>query len=61
MTVVMLRYYIWDVAVAATGTDIGLVGADVGLIGVVEAGASELKSIVSIISSSSCVFLDSTS
>jgi hypothetical protein len=46
-----------DIAVVATGADVGVSGANVGLVGVVEAGASESKSIVPIISSSSCVFL----
>ena len=45
-----------NVAVIITSTNIGLVGANVGLISVVEAGASELKLIVPIIFSSSCVF-----
>jgi hypothetical protein len=46
-----------DVAVVVTGADVGVSGANVGLVGVVEAGALESKLIVSIISSSSCVFL----
>ena len=49
-----------DAAVVAGDVAVITTGANVGLVGVVKAGASELKLIVPIISSSSCVFLDST-
>jgi hypothetical protein len=46
-----------NITVIATGANISISSANIGLVGVIEARALESKSIVPIISSSSCVFL----